>query len=88
MLDRPDLSRKLIPILYPHKLPTVLAPDEVARMLAATTCLKHRTALPSPLEGSAYPPPAVSQARLGKSAAAPERPAAAPVEQSAVLHEQ
>ncbi len=44
-LDRPDLSHKLIRIAYPRKLPTVLAPDEVARLLASTTCLKHRAAL-------------------------------------------
>ena len=44
-LDRPDLARKFIRIRYPRKLPTVLAPDEVARLLAATTCLKHRAAL-------------------------------------------
>ena len=44
-LDRPDLARKLIRIPYSRKLPTVLAPDEVARLLAATTCLKHRAAL-------------------------------------------
>ena len=40
-LDRPDLSHKLIRIAYPCKLPTVRAPDEVARLLAATTCLNH-----------------------------------------------
>ncbi len=44
-LDRPDLARKLIRIPYPRKLPTVLAPEEVARLIAATTCLKHRAAL-------------------------------------------
>jgi site-specific recombinase XerD len=44
-LDRPDLSRKLIRVPYPRKLPTVLSPDEVARLLAATTCVKHRAAL-------------------------------------------
>ena len=44
-LDRPDLSRKLIRVPYPRKLPTVLSPDEVARLLAATTCTKHRAAL-------------------------------------------
>jgi integrase/recombinase XerD len=44
-LDRPDLSRKLIRISYPRKLPTVLSPEEVARLLAATTCVKHRAAL-------------------------------------------
>lgn len=44
-LDRPDLSRKLIRVSYPRKLPLVLSPEEVARLLAATTCLKHRAAL-------------------------------------------
>ena len=43
--DRPDLSRKLIRLRYPRKLPVVLSSDEVARLLAATTCLKHRAAL-------------------------------------------
>ena len=42
---RPDLARKLIRLRYPRKLPVVLSPDEVARLLAATTCLKHRAAL-------------------------------------------
>ncbi len=44
-LDRPDLSRKLVRVSYPRRLPMVLSPDEVARLLAATTCLKHRAAL-------------------------------------------
>jgi integrase/recombinase XerD len=44
-IDRPDLSRRLIRTPYPRKLPTVLSPDEVARLLAATTCIKHRAAL-------------------------------------------
>ena len=44
-LDRPDLSRKLIRLRYPRKLPTVLSAEEVARLLAATKCLKHRAAL-------------------------------------------
>jgi integrase/recombinase XerD len=44
-VDRPDLSHKLIRVSYPRKLPTVLSPDEVARLLAATTCIKHRAAL-------------------------------------------
>ncbi len=43
--DRPDLARKLIRLRYPRKLPVVLSPGEVARLLAATTCLKHRAAL-------------------------------------------
>jgi len=44
-VDRPDLSRKLIRIPYPRRLPVVLSPEEVARLLGATTCLKHRAAL-------------------------------------------
>jgi integrase/recombinase XerD len=44
-LDRPDLSGKLIRIHYPRKLPTVLSPEEVGRLLAASTCIKHRAAL-------------------------------------------
>jgi integrase/recombinase XerD len=44
-LDRPDISRKLIRFRYARKLPTVLSADEVARLLAATKCLKHRAAL-------------------------------------------
>jgi integrase/recombinase XerD len=44
-LDRPDLSRKLVQISYARRLPMVLSPDEVARLLSATTCLKHRAAL-------------------------------------------
>ena len=44
-LDRPDLARKLIRLRYPRKLPVVLSPDEAARLIAATTCLKHRAAL-------------------------------------------
>src|SRR5260221_982939 len=44
-IDRPDLSPKLIRVSYPRKLPTVLSPDEVARLLGATTCIKHRSAL-------------------------------------------
>ena len=44
-IDRPDLSRKLLRVSYPRKLPMVLSLDEVARLLGATTCLKHRAAL-------------------------------------------
>ncbi len=44
-VDRPDLARKLIRLRYPRKLPAVLSPDEAARLIAATTCLKHRAAL-------------------------------------------
>jgi integrase/recombinase XerD len=44
-LDRPDLSCKLIRLRYPRKLPSVLSAEEVARLLAAAKCLKHRAAL-------------------------------------------
>lgn len=44
-LDRPDLARKLVRMRHVHKLPVVLSHDEVARLLAATTCLKHQAAL-------------------------------------------
>jgi integrase/recombinase XerD len=44
-LDRPDLSCKLIRLRYPRKLPSVLSGEEVAQLLAATKCLKHRAAL-------------------------------------------
>ncbi len=40
-LDRPDLARKLARMRHVRKLPIVLSHDEVARLLAATTCLKH-----------------------------------------------
>jgi len=44
-LDRPDLARKLARLAYPRRLPVVLSRDEVARLLNATTCLKHQAAL-------------------------------------------
>jgi len=44
-LDRPDLARKLYRMKHPRKLPIVLSRDEVARLLNATTCLKHQAAL-------------------------------------------
>jgi integrase/recombinase XerD len=44
-LDRPDLSRKLIRLRYPRKLPSVLSAEEVARLLAAAKSRKHRAAL-------------------------------------------
>ena len=44
-LDRPDLARKLVRLAHPRKLPVVLSRDEVARLLNATTCLKHQAAL-------------------------------------------
>ena len=44
-IDRPDLARKLIRAVHPGNLPVVLSRDEVARLLNATTCLKHQAAL-------------------------------------------
>ncbi len=44
-VDRPDLARRLVRVAYPRKLPVVLSRDEVARLLNATTCLKHQAAL-------------------------------------------
>src|SRR6185312_5351094 len=41
----PDLARKLVRLAHPRKLPVVLSRDEVARLLNATTCLKHQAAL-------------------------------------------
>ncbi len=43
-LDRPELSRTLVRLACPRKLPTVLSAEEVARLLAATACLNHRAA--------------------------------------------
>ena len=44
-LDRPDLARKLVRVKHPRNLPMVLSPDEVARLLNATTCLRRQAAL-------------------------------------------
>jgi len=44
-LDRPELARKLVHVPHPRNLPVVLSRDEVARLLNATTCLKHQAAL-------------------------------------------
>src|ERR1700759_3788404 len=44
-VDRPDLARRLIRVAHPRNLPVVLSRDEVARLLNATTCLKHQAAL-------------------------------------------
>jgi chromate transport protein ChrA/site-specific recombinase XerC len=44
-VDRPDLARKLVRLAHPRTLPVVLSRNEVARLLNATTCLKHQAAL-------------------------------------------
>jgi integrase/recombinase XerD len=44
-LDRPDLARKLVRTSHQRKIPVVLTLEEMKRLLEATTCLKHQTAL-------------------------------------------
>lgn len=39
------MARKLVRLAHPRTLPVVLSRDEVARLLNATTCLKHQAAL-------------------------------------------
>src|SRR6202047_5423282 len=48
-LARPGLSRRLVLVRHPRKLPTVLSVEEVGRLLAAAPGLKYRVAL-----GTAY----------------------------------
>jgi site-specific recombinase XerD len=48
-LDRPDLSRRLLVIRHPRKLPDVLSVEEVARSLEAAPGAKYKAAL-----GTAY----------------------------------
>ena len=44
-LDRPDMERQLIFVSEPRKLPVVLSPEEVARLLNAAPGLKYKAAL-------------------------------------------
>jgi integrase/recombinase XerD len=48
-LDRPDLSRRLVLVRQPRKLPAVLSAEEVGRLLEAAPGPKHKAAL-----GTAY----------------------------------
>src|SRR3984885_3833434 len=48
-LDRPDLSRRLVLVRSPRKLPDVLSVEEVGRLLEAARGLKYKAAL-----GTAY----------------------------------
>jgi integrase/recombinase XerD len=48
-LDRPDLSRRLVLVRHPRKLPDVLSAEEVGRLLEAAPGLKYKAAL-----GTAY----------------------------------
>ena len=44
-LDRAELMAKMQPVHLPRKLPVVLSPEEVSRLIVATGNLKHQTAL-------------------------------------------
>lgn len=44
-LDRPDLARKLVRTRHVRRLPIVLSQNEVTRLMAVTTRLKHQAAL-------------------------------------------
>lgn len=44
-LDRPEVMAKMQPVHLPRKLPVILSPDEVRRLIAAAGNLKHQTAL-------------------------------------------
>ncbi len=44
-LDRPELMRHMHPVHTPRKIPVVLSPDEVARLIGAAGSLKNQTAL-------------------------------------------
>ncbi len=44
-LDRPELMAKMQPVHLPRKLPEIMSPDEVKRLIAAASNLKHQTAL-------------------------------------------
>jgi site-specific recombinase XerD len=48
-LDRPDLSRRLVLVRHPRKLPAVLSVEEVGRLLEAAPGAKYKAAL-----GTAY----------------------------------
>jgi site-specific recombinase XerD len=44
-LDRPEVMAKMQPVYEPRKLPVVLSPDEVKRLIEATPKLKYKAAL-------------------------------------------
>jgi integrase/recombinase XerD len=44
-LDKPGLLKALFRVQAPQKLPTVLTPEEVARLLESASCAKHKAAL-------------------------------------------
>jgi len=44
-LDRPELMRHMHPVHVPRKIPIILSPDEVARLIGSAGNLKNQTAL-------------------------------------------
>jgi len=44
-LKRPDLAEEIVSTREPRRLPVVLSPEEVGRLLASTTNIKHRAIL-------------------------------------------
>jgi site-specific recombinase XerD len=44
-LGQPELMARMQPVRVPRKLPVILSPDEVRRLIAAAGNLKHQTAL-------------------------------------------
>ena len=46
-LKRNDLADAVVSVREPRRLPVVLSPEEVSRLLAATTNIKHRAAPPA-----------------------------------------
>src|SRR3974390_51780 len=44
-LKRPDLAHAVVSVREPRRLPVVLSPEEVGRLLASTTNIKHRAIL-------------------------------------------
>ena len=44
-LKRSDLAEELVSVREPRRLPVVLSPEEVGRLLASTTNIKHKAAL-------------------------------------------
>src|SRR5215468_6720153 len=44
-LKRPDLADAVVSVREPRRLPVVLSPEEVGRLLASTTNIKHKATL-------------------------------------------
>ena len=77
-VDRPALMRYMHPVHVPRKIPVVLSPDEVARLIGSAGNLKNQTAL-SVAYGAGLRVSEVATLKVsprGLSDACPERPAA------------